>query len=166
MLVGRWNIWTAAAAMTIQHPLFGVGVGNFQNFYPAYSGHRFGVNHAHNLFLNIAAERGLPAFLVFAALIITLFRVLAATLARTRTTLEQALVAGLAATFLAYFVHSWFEVSYYDYKVLLLFWLLVGTAVTLPAVLAPSPQGAAAVPLAGSLRSGMPAQSEAPHGRE
>jgi hypothetical protein len=39
---------------------------------------------------------------------------------------RYALVAGLLATFAGYFVHGLFEVSYYDYKVLLLFWLLVG----------------------------------------
>jgi hypothetical protein len=38
------------------------------------------------------------------------------------------LIAGLIAVFAGYLAHSMFDVSYYDYKILLLFWLLAGTA--------------------------------------
>ena len=45
---------------------------------------------------------------------------------------ERALLVGLCAAFAAYLVHSQFDVSYYDYKVLLAFWLLAGVAAALP----------------------------------
>jgi putative inorganic carbon (hco3(-)) transporter len=136
MLANRWSVWQSAVAMTVDHPLFGIGVDNFQNFDPNYG--NFGINHAHNLFLNIAAERGIPALLVFGFLIVTLFRTLASSLRSAQSTMERALIAGFLATFAGYLVHSIFEVSYYDHKVLLLFWLLVGVAASTPRLLSDS----------------------------
>jgi putative inorganic carbon (hco3(-)) transporter len=133
MLANRWDVWKSAVAMTVDHPLFGIGIDNFQNFDSEYG--NFGINHAHNLFLNIAAERGIPALLVFGALIFALFRTLASSLRKAQSTMERALIAGFLATFAGYLVHSIFEVSYYDHKVLLLFWLLVGVAASLPRLL-------------------------------
>jgi hypothetical protein len=69
-------------------------------------------------------------------LLVVLFRMLISTWRRSATQLEGALVAGLIAAFAAYLVHSLLEVSYYDYKVLLLFWLLAGVAASLPRLLA------------------------------
>jgi O-antigen ligase len=136
MLLDRWRVWSVAVAMAVDHPLFGIGVANFENFYAGYSGHRFGLNHAHNLFLNIAAERGIPALLAFGALVFSLFKLLASHIRPAESLWNRALVVGLVASFAAYLVHSLFEVSYYDYKVLLLFWLLMGLAASLPRVLA------------------------------
>src|SRR5207302_54906 len=133
MLANRWDVWTSAVAMTVDHPLFGVGVGNFQNFDPDYGNH--GINHAHNLFLNIAAERGIPALLAFGFVIFALFRTVASSLRTAQSTMDRAISVGFLATFAGYLVHSMFEVSYYDHKVLLLFWLLVGVAASLPRLL-------------------------------
>ncbi len=136
MLLSRWSVWMAAVGMTAHHPVFGVGVSNFQYFYPLHSGDQFGLNHAHNLFLNIAAERGLPALLAFGILVVALFQTLLRVLRTAGTVMDRALVAGLVASLAAYLVHSIFEVSYYDYKVLLLFWLLLAVAASLPRLLA------------------------------
>jgi putative inorganic carbon (HCO3(-)) transporter len=136
MLASRWDVWIQAVVMMAQHPLFGVGVENFVFAYPQYSGSHLGLNHAHNLLLNIGAERGIPSLILFGYLLVVLFRVLISTWRRSATQLEGALVAGLIAAFAAYLVHSLLEVSYYDYKVLLLFWLLAGVAASLPRLLA------------------------------
>jgi putative inorganic carbon (HCO3(-)) transporter len=133
MLANRWEVWKSAVAMTLDHPFFGIGVDNFQNFDPDYG--NFGINHAHNLFLNIAAERGIPALFAFGLLIFALFRALNSSLRRAQSTMERALITGFLATFAGYLVHSIFEVSYYDHKVLLLFWMLLGVAASLPRLL-------------------------------
>ena len=133
MLADRWAVWNSAVAMTRDHPSFGIALDNFQNFDPDYG--NFGINHAHNLFLNLAAERGIPALLVFGAIIFALFRALVSSLRNAQSMMERALIAGFMATFAGYLVHSIFEVSYYDHKVLLLFWMLVGVAASLPRLL-------------------------------
>ena len=135
MLADREQVWTAAVKMALDHPIFGVGVDNFQNFYPIYSGRDDELNHAHNLFLNMVAERGILGLVTFLAFVgILLVQILRASLAATAPPGVPEVLFGLSAAFAAYFVHSQFDVSYYDYKVLLLFWLLAGCAAALDRV--------------------------------
>src|SRR5207302_3983660 len=69
---GRLLIWGPALQIFAHHMVFGVGVGNF--------GHVIGdpsLSHAHNLYLNIAAERGVLGLAAFVVVIVALFRSLA-----------------------------------------------------------------------------------------
>jgi O-antigen ligase len=133
MLADRSEVWSAAISMSVHHPL-GVGVDNFYWYYPQFSGRSDQLDHAHNLFLNMLAERGLVGLAAFILFVGALFRVLTRTLQRASRRLDVALLGALIATFAGYLVHSIFEVSYYDYKVLLLFWLLAGVSAALPAL--------------------------------
>jgi O-antigen ligase len=136
MFLDRYNVWTASIVMFAQHPIFGVGVMNFVNFLPSNSIQGTEIlPHAHNIFLNMAAERGVIGLVTFAVVVVILFRTLWRTLPLARSRQDHALVAGLLAMFAGYFAHSMFEVSYYDYKVLLLFWILVGLSVVMPRLL-------------------------------
>jgi len=69
----RQFIWAKSIKMIKDHPLTGIGIGNFYYVYPRYIlqgeeklpeevSHPW---HAHNLFLNIAVEMGLPALCFF-----------------------------------------------------------------------------------------------------
>jgi hypothetical protein len=127
-LSARTDIWMTALSAGLHHPLFGVGVANFVNYYPQYGGTSRGINHAHDIFLNMFAERGVLGVLSFVTVLVLLFRSLAESLRVAKSPLDRAVVAGLVASFAGYLVHAIGEVSYYDYKVLLLFWLLVGVA--------------------------------------
>lgn len=135
-LAGRLPVWWATLQMFAQHPAFGVGVQNFGSSVRSYNP-GLHINHAHNLFLNVAAERGVLGLLTFGALVVVLFRTLADVLKHTSVERERLLTAGLIASFVAFLVHSLFDVSYYDYRILLLFWLLVGVAACLPRLLIP-----------------------------
>ncbi len=68
-IVERMAHWQAAWYMYIDHPLLGVGIGNYAAVYPAYAlpGWSDPLGHAHNYYLNVAAEAGtigLIAYLV------------------------------------------------------------------------------------------------------
>ena len=65
----RIGFWLAAARMASANPLGGVGLGNFDEAYPAYfvSPWEESLGHAHNLALNIAAESGLIGLALFVA---------------------------------------------------------------------------------------------------
>ena len=66
---GRLFIWEKSLQLVRHHPLFGVGLGHFEPEYSALldesvpENRRFG--HAHNDVINIAANSGLPASLLF-----------------------------------------------------------------------------------------------------
>ncbi len=70
-LLYRFQYWEATAAMVADHPWFGCGPGNFQHYYSAYKLPEASESIAdpHNLFFEIAATAGLPALLVFVALL-------------------------------------------------------------------------------------------------
>lgn len=59
----RFNSWEAGIKMTIDHPLTGVGLGNFLGAYPHYSDTKPFV--AHNTFLQFSAESGIIAGLMY-----------------------------------------------------------------------------------------------------
>jgi O-antigen ligase len=57
------------------NPIFGVGPDNFKSLSTLYTGLEQG-NIAHNSFLEVAAEFGLPVFVVFVLLLFSVFRIL------------------------------------------------------------------------------------------
>ncbi|SEJ33555.1 O-Antigen ligase [Propionispira arboris] len=65
----RFALWESTMAMILDHPLLGIGWGSYWMVYPEYD---FYINnpavrivHAHNLYLNFAAEIGLAGFMSF-----------------------------------------------------------------------------------------------------
>src|SRR5207302_10440893 len=102
MLGNRAGVWSAALGMLWDHPLFGVGIADFVNYYPQYSAEPYGLNHAHDLFLNVAAERGLLGVATFAAVLIGLFRSMASSFRRALGRSDKVLAAGLIASFVGY----------------------------------------------------------------
>jgi hypothetical protein len=68
-VVERMAHWQAALDMWENHPLLGVGIGNYAVAYPDYALPRWDdpLGHAHNYYLNVAAETGfigLAAYLI------------------------------------------------------------------------------------------------------
>src|SRR6266850_7296665 len=68
-------LFFAALRMIADNPIFGVGPLNFKSLSTAYTGLEQG-NIAHNSFLEVAAEFGLPVFVVFVLLLVATFRIL------------------------------------------------------------------------------------------
>jgi len=65
----RLGYWIAAGRMIIDHPLQGVGLGNFGDFYSQYKLAEAGeVQRAHNNYLQVAAEMGIPGLIAFCVL--------------------------------------------------------------------------------------------------
>lgn len=71
--IGRFEAWEAASKMIQNNPWSGVGLGNFEinsmNYNPVITIPRA----AHNAYLNIGAEMGIPAFIVFVSNVILVF---------------------------------------------------------------------------------------------
>src|SRR5205807_2677507 len=127
----RVPIWGAAISMFAHHPIFGAGVNNFGYLIDSYDPN-LGVNQAHNLFLNIAAERGILGIATFLLVVAVVFQTLRSAWRSASGFSNRVLTAGIIAALLGFFAHSLFDVSYYDYKILLMFWLVIAIAVSLP----------------------------------
>jgi O-antigen ligase len=73
----RTAAWQAGLSMVRAHPITGVGLGNFKPLVPQYSQMEIPPNSiAHNAYVEIAAEMGVPALLVFLGILCFSFRTL------------------------------------------------------------------------------------------
>ncbi|HEU0163773.1 MAG TPA: O-antigen ligase family protein, partial [Thermomicrobiales bacterium] len=102
--------WGAAISMMKANPWTGIGAGAFNDRYREYTPvwrFRIGRGHAHDGFLQLAAEAGIPGLLAFSSWFLAMLVTLGRTLRRMRGDRSCAplLVAGLA-TVVAFGVHS------------------------------------------------------------
>lgn len=74
---GRVEVWSRAAAMIRDFPLSGIGMGTFtqvaDRLYPFFQYRAGTVEHAHNLFLQVAVDLGLPGLLAWLAVLVLSF---------------------------------------------------------------------------------------------
>ena len=124
--------------MFLEHPVIGVGIGNYNTNYLQYSRElgmdpRNQTRSAHSLYLELLAERGLVGFLTFAFIVYLAYRSLFSAKKELSShglhelaALYGALGIGLAAYFVAaLFLHD----AYIRY-----FWILIGLVWSAPAV--------------------------------
>lgn len=71
--VGRLVVWETGLKMVAARPLTGVGISGFQTAYAKFSNSRIEIS-PHNTFLQVAAELGLPGFLLFVGIIFVSIR--------------------------------------------------------------------------------------------
>jgi O-antigen ligase len=72
----RYEFWEISLKMIRDHPLLGVGAGNYTVLFARYSGIislRRGAAVAHNSFLGVTAEQGIPGGLLFLSLFVAGF---------------------------------------------------------------------------------------------
>jgi O-antigen ligase len=104
----RLAFWRAAAEIWSDHLWLGAGIGNYQAAYPHYSlpKWRTSLGHAHNYYLNIAAETGLLGLLAYLTLWIAVACRLAARTLRTRSVYARALALGALGIVVHASVHN------------------------------------------------------------
>ena len=141
---GRSDEWKIAVRMFADHPLKGVGLGNYVVIEPSYATRSFNLNFvhlivnqplvAHNSYLEIAAELGIVGIVLFVTILgLAAVRARSALAALTRAgdALEfyaRGLLAGVIGMFGAYIFLS------DEYQKQL--WLLLGLLATLPTITA------------------------------
>ncbi|MEV6640579.1 O-antigen ligase family protein [Amycolatopsis sp. NPDC051371] len=103
--------WQAAARMLTAHPVLGVGPGGFREQYAAES-HNAEVDEqtpvAHNMYLEVAAELGLPGFALFAAVVGTAAVASERTVRRANSSPQWTEAVAIQASLLAVLVTSTF----------------------------------------------------------
>lgn len=122
----RLDLWSAAAQMTVEHPVLGLGPGAFSQQHQLYaSSLPDDVNHpldvAHNTWLEVSSELGLLGLAAFVALLALAFTEARRAWRRSGDPVAAAVCAGLVAAVLA---ASFVTEQYY-----LPFWLLAVLAI-------------------------------------
>jgi O-antigen ligase len=135
---GRTSEMIAAVMMFRDHPLLGVGLGNYGTLYLRYSSiigidARLENRSAHSLYLEIAAERGLLGLTIFGAIIYFMFRGMRRAdrdLSSAGLHDEAGMVYALTAGMVSYLITSLFLHDAFPRY----FWLLLGICLATPNV--------------------------------
>ena len=134
----RLYTWQSSFYMVADHPLTGIGHGNYSKTCQAYRT-RYGdfeftsSAHAHNAMLQVAVIGGIPLLGAFLWLWVTLFRSSYQLYRRTLAggSQSRALTLGTFGALLAFFVHGIFEHNFGDSEVLIMLWLLYALSLTI-----------------------------------
>ena len=122
----RIAIWKSSAESIIKHPLIGMGIGNF----PVVLGQDIKLTRAgssaHNLYIHIAAEMGLLAFLVLLYLVWLVIQTLYLNYRRAETAFGQAYAGISLITIPWIFAYLMTDVAIFDERALLMFAVTLG----------------------------------------
>ena len=138
---GAFRAWTwkGAVRMAAANPLFGTGIGTWEDFYPRYALTGF-TRAAHDSYLQVADECGVPALLTLLATLgllgASLTRELTAAPAEAPTPLKAGLVptdhrlllCGLLAALAGGVVQNLIDSDWYVFSLGFTFWTLAGLA--------------------------------------
>lgn len=106
---GREAQWGAASAMFVDHPLTGVGAGQYDYHFRDYTPDwykRLPLGQAHNGYLHMAAQAGIPGVATFLGWIIAMLVSLRGALRCASSPFARGLALGALACVVAFCVHS------------------------------------------------------------
>ncbi|RIK40091.1 MAG: hypothetical protein DCC58_14410 [Chloroflexi bacterium] len=110
--VERMAHWQAGWRMFKDHPILGVGPGNFNTLYPSYyvrEEFRFSQGHAHNYYIHLLAETGILGLVAYLTLLgFFLFLGLRIVIACVEP-LPRAIALGCTVTLVSLSIHNLFE---------------------------------------------------------
>lgn len=122
--ISRIFIWKATIRMIQDHPLLGIGTGNYFTAYPQYrlpGAWETKVAFSHNLFLEVAVEFGLVGLILF-CLFLSGIIYMGLSLALTGNPIYQ----GIFAAFAGVLVHQQVDLPIWSIAIGGIFWMLVG----------------------------------------
>lgn len=125
-IIQRLRILKGGVQMFFDHPILGVGVGNFVNYCSGYSGIIIGLV-AHNSFLHIAAEMGIIGLVIFTLLFTTTVSNLRSTAKHFRNSKNVYYIKGIMFSLAGFTVHSMFLSEQYNIS----FFLIIALTVVL-----------------------------------
>lgn len=127
----RVGIWLGSLAMLRDFGFSGVGFGSeaFNTVYPYYALEGISAQHAHNLFLQILCDSGIMGLLVFLGLIVSFYRMMLTAIRRERDRTARMLQIGGASAVSGFLVQSMTDYTFYNYRVMLLFFGMLGLCV-------------------------------------
>lgn len=127
----RVYIWMGTLAMLKDYWFCGVGPGTdaFNVVYPKYAYSAIVAPHSHNLYLQIICDTGVCGILMFLMLMVSFYRMMFTAIRReTDWNARIFQIAGVSAVS-GFLLQSMTDYTFYNYRVMLLFWVLLGLCV-------------------------------------
>lgn len=123
----RWALWDSTMYIVRENPVWGIGWNTFYLVYPEYNYYIQGPNilmyHAHNLYLNMLAEIGIPGLISF---ITVLLGHVVTSIRLKGDVFRKAASIGVGALAVGVLVSGVSDFELYSHQVTITFWLLLG----------------------------------------
>ncbi len=137
-LSGRVEIWSRALYAIQDFPFTGTGLGTFRRvvhlLYPLFTiSPDMDIAHAHNMFLQVALDLGLPGLIAYLALL-WVAGTMAWQVMRQGSPLLRALAGGLLAALIGLHLYGLTDALALGSKPSVAFWMILGLLAALPAV--------------------------------
>lgn len=127
----RVYIWMGTLAMIRDFWVSGIGMGSeaFTEIYPFYSFSGIVAPHSHNLFLQIIVESGVGGIAVFMLILIMfLKKMMTGWQYGGKGNPISVMITALSAGVCGFLLQGMFDNCFYNYRVLLVFWCVIGIA--------------------------------------
>ncbi|MGL4790623.1 MAG: O-antigen ligase family protein, partial [Anaerotignaceae bacterium] len=127
----RVYIWMGTIAMLKDYWLSGIGPGEaaYNMIYPIYAYNGIAAPHSHNLFLQIICDSGIIGIFTFACVVYQYFKALFCSYLQTKNKTQRILTIGGMSAIVGFLVQSLFDYTFYNYRVTLLFWAVIGLGI-------------------------------------
>ncbi len=129
-LASRYVIWHVATDIIADHPLFGVGPGNFQFVYLAYQKNyppypEWAVPQPHNLFLAFWLQTGIIGLCGFILVVLLIGKKYICIVQKKKYAKDDIIVLGAMCALGIIMIHGLVDTPYWKNDLALIFWLLV-----------------------------------------
>ncbi|MCD8390532.1 MAG: O-antigen ligase family protein [Firmicutes bacterium] len=129
----RVYIWLGTLGMLKHYWLGGIGMGEgaFNEVYPFFSYNAIQAPHSHNLYLQLTVEAGVGALLVFIVTQIIFFKKTYDVYSlKDKKSMQSATMLALASGILGFLAQSMFDYTFYNYRVMAVFFMVMAIAMT------------------------------------
>lgn len=136
-LLRRLDIWRLSLQMLAERPITGIGLGTYEQTFTAYFpnlpliGGRLAPPHAHNLFVQVALDLGIPGLLAYLCLLAALVRPLFSHIQYSKKIHHHhtyPLACGVLSSVAAMVVFGCFDNALWGTKLLIIPWCLLALA--------------------------------------
>lgn len=127
----RVYIWLGTLAMLKDYWFCGVGPGidAFNMVYPEYAYNAVTAPHSHSLYLQLICDTGMCGLAVFLILLVSFYRMMFTAVKHTEDKKIRTLQISGIASITGFLVQGATDFTFYNYRVMLLFWAVLGLSV-------------------------------------
>ena len=122
----RFDIWSKSISLINQNLFFGYGAGSFPKIYSMSDGNFVGIQHTHNIFLELTFNHGMPvALIILFTMIIILISASKISLLQNQYENASSIDKAWIISFTNFLIIHMFDITYFDGRISILCWTLL-----------------------------------------